>query len=93
MGICNRGESMAYRNTKRVSKYAGIAWLLLLAFVIIVRVADLALGSVQPEAVVLTFMMTLPFTLGITGAVIGGTAVYDYFASRSRAGDKQRRTQ
>ncbi len=34
----------------------------------------------------LTFMMTLPFTLGITGAVIGGTAAYDYIAGRSRAG-------
>ena len=45
-----------------------------------------ALGSVQPEAVALTFMMTLPFTLGITGAVIGGTAAYDYFSGRSRAG-------
>ena len=77
---------MTFRNTKRVSKYAGIAWLFLLAFVIIVRVTNLALGSVQPEAVMLTFMMTLPFTLGITGAFIGGTAAYDYIAGRSRAG-------
>ena len=33
----------------------------------------------------LTFMMTLPFTLGVTGAVIGGTAARDYFSGRSRA--------
>jgi hypothetical protein len=77
---------MTFRKTKRVSTYAGIAWLCLLAFVIIVRATNVALGSVQPEAVALTFMMTLPFTLGITGAVIGGTAAYDYFSGRSRAG-------
>ena len=77
---------MTFRNTKRVARYTGFAWLFLLALLIIVRAANLALGSVQPEAVALTFMMTLPFTLGITGAVIGGTAAYDYFSGRSRAG-------
>ena len=76
---------MSFRNTKRVSKYAGIAWLVLVAFVIIVRVVNQPLGSVQPEAVALTFMMTLPFTLGLTGAIIGGTAGYEYFFGRSRA--------
>ena len=76
---------MTFRNTKRVSRYAGIAWLLLLALVIIVRATNLALGSVQPEAVMLTFMMTLPFTLGITAAVIGGAAARDYFSGRGRA--------
>ena len=76
---------MTFRNTKRVAKYAGIAWLLLLALVIIVRATNLALGSVQPEAVMLTFMMTLPFTLGITAAVIGGAATRDYFSGRGRA--------
>ena len=76
---------MTFRNTKRVARYAGIAWLFLLAFVIIVRATNLALGSVQPEAVMLTFMMTLPFTLGITGAVIGAAAARDYFSGRGRA--------
>ena len=77
---------MSYKNTKRVSRYSLFAWLLLVAFVFIVRVVNQSLGSVQPEAVALTFMMTLPFTLSLTGAVIGGTAAYDYFTGRSRAG-------
>ena len=76
---------MSFRKTKRVSIYLGIAWLCLLAFVIIVRAGNIALGSVLPEAVALTFMMTLPFTLGLTGAAIGGTAAYEYFAGRGRA--------
>lgn len=75
---------MTFRKTRRVSIYLGIAWACLSAFVIIVRAANIALGSVQPEAVALTFMMTLPFTLGLTGAVIGGTAAYEYFAGRGR---------
>ena len=76
---------MTFRNTKRVSRYAGIAWLLLLALVIIVRATNLALGSVQQEAVMLTFMMTLPLTLGITAVVIGAAAPRDYFSGRARA--------
>ena len=77
---------MTFRNTKRVSRYAGIAWLLLLlALVIIVRATNLALSSVQPEAVMLTYMMTLPLTLGITAVVIGGAAPRDYFSGRGRA--------
>ncbi len=75
---------MSYRNTRRVSRYAGFAWLFLVAFVIIVRVVNQPLGSVQPEAVALMFMMTLPFTLGLTGAIIGGTAAYEHFTGRSR---------
>lgn len=57
--------------TKRVSIYAGIVWACLLAFVIVVRGLSIELGIVQPEAVALTFMMTLPFTLGATVLVIG----------------------
>ena len=58
---------MTCSKTKRVSKYAAIAWLCLLAIVVIVRAVNLPLGSVQPEAVMLIFMMTLPLTLGLTG--------------------------
>ena len=66
---------MAYSKTKRVSKYAAIACLL--AIVVIVRAVNLPLGSVQPEAVMLTFMMTLPFTLGLTGLVIGAAWILE----------------
>ena len=77
---------MTFRRTKRVSIYAVVAWLCLLAFVVIVRATNVALGSVQPEAVMLTFMMTLPFTLGITVLVIGGTAIVEYLAGRRHRG-------
>ena len=56
--------------TKRVSKCVAIIWVCLLAFVVIVRGFSLTLGSVKPEAVALTFMMTLPFTLGATIVLI-----------------------
>ncbi len=57
--------------TKRVSVYAVIVWACLLAFVIVVRGLSIELGSIRPEAVALTFMITLPFTLGATALVIG----------------------
>ena len=68
---------MTCSKTKRASKYAAIAWLCLLAIVVIVRTVNLPLGSVQPEAVMLTFMMTLPFTLGLTGLVIGAAWILE----------------
>ena len=77
---------MSYRNTRRVIKYAGIAWLCLLAFVIIVRATGLPLGRVQPEAVMLTFMMTLPFTVGVTFLAVSGTAIVERLADRQRSG-------
>ena len=64
---------MKYRITKRVSLWAGAVWLCLVAFVAIVRVVNLPLGTVQPEAIALTFMMTLPFTLGATALAIAFT--------------------
>ena len=64
---------MTYLKTKRAAKVAAVVWLSLLAFVVVVRAVNLPLGSVQPEAVMLTFMMTLPFTMGLTGLVIGAT--------------------
>ena len=56
--------------TKRVSKYLAITWACLLVFVVLVRGFSLTLGSVKPEAAALVFMMTLPFTLGLTVLVI-----------------------
>ena len=72
--------------TKRVAKCAGIAWLCLLVFVFVVRAANLSLGSVQPEAVMLTFIMTLPFTVVVTVVVVGGTAVVERRSVRNRTG-------
>ena len=66
-------REMTYLKTIRAAKVAAVVWLSLLAFVVVVRAVNLPLGSVQPEAVMLTFMMTLPFTMGLTGLVIGAT--------------------
>ena len=63
--------------TKRTSIYAAIVWVCLLVFVVIMRATNLDLAGVKPEAVMLTFMMTLPFTLGSTVLVIGGVWVWD----------------
>ena len=56
--------------TKRALKCAVVIWLCLVAFVITVRAAGLELAGVRPEAVMLTFLMTLPFTMGLTLVVI-----------------------
>ena len=47
--------------------------------------AGLALGSVHPEAVMLTFMITLPMTLGATCLVIGATWVVERWAAAQRS--------
>ena len=63
--------------TKRVSKYAAVVWVCLLAFVVIVRATNLVLAGIKPEAIMLTFMMTLPLTLGATVLVIGIAWVWE----------------
>ena len=63
--------------TKRASIYAAIVWACLLVVVVIVRGANLDVAGVKPEAVMLTFMMTLPLTLGATVLVIGGVWIWD----------------
>ena len=53
-----------YRWAARVG-LAGLAVLALWAvFVAVVRVLDVPVGGIQPEAFALTAMMTAPFTLG-----------------------------
>ncbi len=61
-------------STKRVSKCAAIPWVCLLALVVIVRVTNLVLVGIKPEAVMLTFMMTLPFSLGATVLIISSAS-------------------
>ena len=80
---------MTYLKTKRVAKAAAVVWLCLLAIVVIVRAVNLPLGSVQPEAVMLTFMMTLPFTLGSTGLAIGATWALERRTRYGQAGSDQ----
>ncbi len=53
-----------YRWTGRIA-FAGAGFLaLIIAFVATVRVLNVALAGAQPEAFVLTAMMTAPFSIG-----------------------------
>ena len=70
--------------TKRVSKFIALVWVCLLAFVIIVRGLSLELVGIKPEAIMLTFMMTLPLTLGATVLVIGITWLWERRRSQTR---------
>ena len=61
-----------YRWTARIG-IAGTAFLALIAlFAVTVRLFNLSILGVQPEAVALTAMMTAPFTIG---AVVISTAI------------------
>jgi len=73
---------MSFRRTRRISLYLGIAWLCYLAVVIVIRGAEIPLGSVQPEAVALVGgIIAIPGVI-LTVIAIGGTAIHDYFSSR-----------
>ncbi len=63
--------------TKRVSKYAAIFWGCLLALVFTLRAANLPVAGIRPEGLMLTLMMTLPFTLAATALVIGATWTWE----------------
>ncbi len=79
-------EKMSFRRTGRVAIYAAAAWLCLLASAVVVRVTGVEIGGVQPEAVMLTFMMTLPFQLGLIALAVGVTALLDCLSGRGRSG-------
>ena len=73
---------MSYRRTRRISLYLGIAWLCYLAFVIVVRSAEISLGSVQPEAVALVGGILAIPGVALTIVAISGTAIYDFISGR-----------
>ena len=77
---------MSFCRTGRVAIYAAAAWLCLLASAVVVRVTGVKIGGVQPEAVMLTFMMTLPFQLGLMALAVGVTALVDYLSGRGGTG-------
>ncbi len=63
---------------------AGIGLLALLAvFTTVVRGLNIVVAGVQPEAVVLTAMMTAPFTVGAVALVTVGAALVETFRRRS----------
>ena len=51
-------------------------------FLAVVRVVDVPIAGVEPEAFVLTAMMTAPFTLGFLLLLVLGTAVAERLARR-----------
>lgn len=64
-----------YHRTKRVA-VAGCGLLALIAlFVAAVRILDVVIAGIQPEAWALAAMMTAPFTVGLVALAILGTAV------------------
>ena len=66
-----------YRWTMRVG-LGGVGFLATLAaFVAVTRIFNLVVVGVQPEAWVLTAMMTAPFTIGAVSLATVGTALVE----------------
>ena len=66
-----------YRWTVRVG-LGGVGFLAALAtFVAVTRIFNLVVVGVQPEAWVLTALMTAPFTIGVVLLATGGTALVE----------------
>ena len=75
----------AYRWTVRVA-LGGVTLLVLWGvFVAVARVFNLVIAGVQPEAWVLTAMMTVPFTIGTLSALVIGTALVEKVLRRRRS--------
>ena len=73
-----------YRWTVRVG-LGGVGFLAtLVAFVAVTRIFNLVVAGVQPEAWVLTAMMTAPFTIGVVLLATVGTAVVETVARLKR---------
>ena len=71
-----------YRWAVRVG-LAGLGLLALWAvFVVVVRVLDVPVGGIQPEAFALTAMMTAPITLGTVLLMTLGTAGVEVLVRR-----------
>ena len=74
-----------YRWTVRVA-LGGVTLLTLWAvFVAVARIFNLVVAGVQPEAWVLTAMMTAPFTIGTVCTLVIGTALVETVLCRRRS--------
>ena len=74
-----------YRWTIRVA-LGGVTLLVLWGvFVAVARIFNLVIAGVQPEAWVLTAMMTAPFTIGTVCTLVIGTALVDTVLPRRRS--------
>ena len=71
-----------YRWTLRVA-IGGVAFLAAIAvFVAVVRISNVMIAGVYPEAWVLTAMMTAPFTIGVVSVATIATALVETFRRR-----------
>ena len=74
-----------YRWTVRVA-LGGVALLTLWAvFVTVARIFNLVVAGVQPEAWVLTAMMTAPFIIGTIVALVIGASLVEKVLGRRRS--------
>ena len=74
-----------YRWTVRVA-LGGVTLLTLWAvFVAVARIFNLVIAGVQPEAWVLTAMMTAPLTIGAVCTLVIGTALVETVLRRRRS--------
>ena len=65
---------------RKVVAVVALFWAVILLFVIIQSALNVQVAGVKPEAAKLTLMMTLPFTVGVSVAII----VITYFLQRRR---------
>ena len=70
----------------RVGLFLGGVLFALVLFLVVVRVLDVTVAGVEPEAFVLTAVMTAPFTLGFVLLCMLGAAGGERLARRDRAG-------
>ena len=74
-----------FHRTKRVA-FIGFGLLAVIAlFVAVVRISGVVIAGVQPEAWVLTAMMTAPFTVGLVLLATLGTALVEAALRHRRA--------
>ena len=69
----------------RVAIFSGGILALFVVFLVVVRSLDVTVAGVEPEALVLTAMMTAPFTLGFLLLLVLGAAAAERVVRRVRA--------
>ena len=69
----------------RVAILSGGVLVVAVLFLVVVRALNIVVAGVEPEALVLTAMMTAPFTLGFFLLLVLGAAAAERVVRRGRA--------
>ena len=69
----------------RVAILSGGVLVVAVLFLVVVRALNITIAGVEPEALVLTAMMTSPFTLGVLLLLVLGAAAAEWVVRRVRA--------